>query len=153
MSVSLHSLELWRHALVSSVRGDAPDLSARQMALMLSVYLGEGPHTVRGLAQALRISKPAVSRALDRLGELGYVRRQRDDMDRRNVLVQRTDEGSVFLNEFSGMIDAAITHVAALPAQKVEAVSAVRSQQQPALSVPTPLIAAEATAFAQKTAE
>ena len=48
---------------------------------MLSVYLGDGPHTVRGLATALKISKPAVSRALDRLGELGYVRRQRDDMD------------------------------------------------------------------------
>ena len=102
MSAQLQSLELWRHALVASVRGDAPDLSARQMALILSVYLGDGPHTVRGLAQALRISKPAVSRALDRLGELGYVRRQRDDLDRRNVLVQRTVPGAQFLTEFCG---------------------------------------------------
>jgi DNA-binding MarR family transcriptional regulator len=105
------SLELWRHALVASVRGDAPDLSARQMALMLSVYLGEGPHTVRGLAHVLRISKPAVSRALDRLGELGYIRRQRDDMDRRNVLVQRTDVGDAFLIQFAALIDEARTHV------------------------------------------
>ncbi|MFY9287314.1 MAG: MarR family transcriptional regulator [Alphaproteobacteria bacterium] len=120
MPAQLQSLELWRHALVASVRGDAPDLSARQMALMLSVYLGEGPHTVRGLAQALRISKPAVSRALDRLGELGYVRRQRDDMDRRNVLVQRTISGGQFLTDFSALVDVAKDHVATLPARTVE---------------------------------
>jgi DNA-binding MarR family transcriptional regulator len=90
------------------------------MALMLSVYLGEGPHTVRGLALALKISKPAVSRALDRLGELGYIRRQRDDLDRRNVLVQKTVSGSGFLTEFSRLIDEAKVHVASIPAQIVE---------------------------------
>jgi DNA-binding MarR family transcriptional regulator len=111
---------LWRHALVASVRGEAPDLSARQMALMLSVYLGDGPHTVRGLAQVLRISKPAVSRALDRLGELGYVRRERDDLDRRNVLVQRTVTGAEFLTGFSRMIDEAKAHVASIPARVIE---------------------------------
>ena len=120
MSAQLQSLELWRHALVASVRGDAPDLSARQMALLLSVYLGPAPHTVRGLAQALRISKPAVSRALDRLGELGYVRRQRDDLDRRNVLVQQTESGASFLTEFSSLVDTAKVHVATLPAKTIE---------------------------------
>src|ERR1700722_17795828 len=114
VSVQLQSLELWRHALVASVRGETPDLSARQMALMLSVYLGDGPHTVRGLAQALRISKPAVSRALDRLGELSYVRRARDDLDRRNVLVQRTPNGAQFLTAFGALIDEARAQVAAL---------------------------------------
>ena len=123
MSVPFQSLELWRHALVASVRGDAPDLSARQMALMLSVYLADGPHTVRGLAQALHISKPAVSRALDRLGELGYVRRERDDLDRRNVLVQRTSTGGAFLTAFSGLIDAAKAHVTALPERMIEFVA------------------------------
>ncbi|MGB9152323.1 MAG: helix-turn-helix domain-containing protein [Alphaproteobacteria bacterium] len=120
MSAQLQSLELWRHALVASVRGDAPDLSARQMALMLSVYLGDAPHTVRGLAVALKISKPAVSRALDRLGELGYIRRQRDDLDRRNVLVQKTANGAGFLTEFSQLIDGAKIHVESIPAQIVE---------------------------------
>ena len=118
--VQFQSLELWRHALVASVRGEAPDLSARQMALMLSVYLGEGPHTVRGLAQALHISKPAVSRALDRLGELGYVRRERDEMDRRNVLVQRTATGGEFLTSFAQLIDLAKSHVTTLPSRMIE---------------------------------
>ncbi len=90
------------------------------MALMLSVYLNDGPHTVRGLAQALRISKPAVSRALDRLGELNYVRRARDDLDRRNVLVQRTGSGGEFLTEFSRLIDEAKTHVSTLPSRMIE---------------------------------
>jgi len=114
VSVQLQTLELWRHALVASVRGDAPDLSARQMALLLSVYLGHGPHTVRGLALALKISKPAVSRALDRLGELGYVRRERDELDRRNVLVQRTASGADFLVEYARLVEEAQRHVAAM---------------------------------------
>jgi len=119
VSSQLQALELWRHSLVASVRGDAPDLSARQMALLLSVYMGEGPHTVRGLALALRISKPAVSRALDRLGELGYIRRERDDMDRRNVLVQRTSPGAAFLVEFSGLIMAGQEYSSTLPSREV----------------------------------
>ena len=119
MSTPFQCLDLWRHALVASVRGDAPDLSARQMALLLSVYLGEGAHTVRGLAQALKISKPAVSRALDRLGELGYIRRERDELDRRNVLVQQTSTGAAFLKEFSELVRLAIEDVAAQPAREL----------------------------------
>ena len=115
MTTELQSLELWRHALVASVRADTPDLSARQMALLLSVYLSEGPHTVRGLAKELQVSKPAISRALDRLGELGYIRRKRDEVDRRNVIVQRTVKGSVFLAEFAEMINAAQLHLMQAP--------------------------------------
>ena len=118
MKTQLQALELWRHSLVASVRGDAPDLSARQMAILLCVFLGEGPHTVRGLARDLNISKPAVSRALDRLGELGYIRRERDDLDRRNVLVQQTVDGGVFLTSFADMITAAANEVQAIPAEK-----------------------------------
>lgn len=104
MSSDLQALALWRNALVQSVRSDAPDLSARQMALMLTVYLSDKMHTVRGLAAELNISKPAISRALDRLGELGFIRRKRDDEDRRNVIVQRTMKGSVYLTDFATMI-------------------------------------------------
>jgi DNA-binding MarR family transcriptional regulator len=120
VTVQVQSLELWRHALVASVRAEAPDLSARQMALLLHVYLGEGPHTVRGLAKILNISKPAVSRALDRLGDLGYVRRERDELDHRNVLVQRTISGSEFLTHFSRMIDDAKNYVATLPSRLID---------------------------------
>lgn len=104
MSRNLEALQLWRRALVASVRKDGPDLSARQLALLLTVFLTPPPHTVRGLAATLSVSKPAITRALDRLGRLGYIKRKRDQEDRRNVLVQRTVKGSVFLAEFGQMV-------------------------------------------------
>ncbi|MBL8669373.1 MAG: MarR family transcriptional regulator [Alphaproteobacteria bacterium] len=98
------ALELWRGALVESVRRAGPDLSARQMAVVLTVYMTAPPHTVRGLAKLLNVSKPAITRALDRLSALGYLRRKPDDADRRSILVQRTVKGSVFLREFAEII-------------------------------------------------
>lgn len=107
MNLDVRSLNVWRKVLVTGVRSKGPDLSSRQMALMLTVYLEEGPHTVRGLASYLNISKPAISRALDRLGELSFVKRRRDEKDKRNVLVQRTVKGSMFLVEFADSIQKA----------------------------------------------
>ena len=103
----LQALDIWRRAVVQSVRRDAPDLSARQMALLLSVYLTPPPHTVRGLAEVLNVSKPAITRAVSRLSELELVRRKPDEADRRSVLIQRTVRGSVFLREYGELIAAA----------------------------------------------
>jgi len=103
----LDALDLWRRALVSSVRLDAPDLTARQMALLLSVYLTPPPHTVRGLSSTLKVSKPAITRAIDRLSDMELVRRKTDEEDRRSVLIQRTVRGSVFLREYGELIVAA----------------------------------------------
>ncbi|MFC0389218.1 MarR family transcriptional regulator [Muricoccus vinaceus] len=88
-----------RDTIVALVRRDGPDLSARQLGVFLTVYLGEGPHTVRGLAASLNVSKPAITRALDRLGELDFARRKTDPQDRRSVLVQRTVKGAALLRE------------------------------------------------------
>src|SRR3546814_6220758 len=65
--------------LVDYVRSGRPDLTNRQMALMLTVYIGAGPHTVRGLAEALNVSKPVITRALNKLSALGYLRRERSE--------------------------------------------------------------------------
>lgn len=48
----LQALNLWQQVTLDGVRRDAPDLSARQMAILLSVYLTPPPHTVRGLASS-----------------------------------------------------------------------------------------------------
>jgi DNA-binding MarR family transcriptional regulator len=98
------ALEMWRRTLVETVRREQPDLSARQLALMLTVYLTPPPHTVRGLAAALNVSKPAITRALDRLGDLGLIKRKTDETDKRNVLVQRTAKGAAYLSEFGDLI-------------------------------------------------
>lgn len=98
------ALDVWRGAIVESVRRDSPDLSARQMAVLTTVYLSAAPQTVRGLAETLGIAKPAVTRALDRLCDLGLLRRKPDPNDRRSVLIQRTVKGSVYLSEFGELI-------------------------------------------------
>ena len=93
-------LKGWMQTLVGYVRSGKPDLTNRQMALLLIVYLTPGPHTVRGLARILGVSKPVVTRALNTLGTLGYLRRERDNADRRNVFITRTEMGAQFLEDF-----------------------------------------------------
>ena len=91
--------------LISYVRSGQPDLTNRQMALLLLVYLTPGPHTVRGLAHILGVSKPVITRALNTLGTLGYLRRVRDEADRRNVFVAQTSTGQDFLERFERNIE------------------------------------------------
>jgi DNA-binding MarR family transcriptional regulator len=91
--------------LIGYVRSGQPDLTNRQMALMMLVYLTPGPHTVRGLASVLGVSKPVITRALNTLGTLGYLRRVRDEADRRNVFVARTNTGQEFLESFERNIE------------------------------------------------
>jgi DNA-binding MarR family transcriptional regulator len=101
-------ISILRDTIVALVRRDGPDLSARQLAVFLTVYLQDDPHTVRGLAAELNVSKPAITRALDRLGELDLARRKVDPADRRSVLVQRTLKGSAFLRDLRAIMADAI---------------------------------------------
>ncbi len=95
----------WRDILVESVRADKPDLSQRQWAILLTVYLTPGPHTVRQMSADFNIPKPAISRALDTLSILGLIRRVRDQRDKRIVLVQKTPEGAIFVDEFARLVE------------------------------------------------
>ena len=99
-------LELWRRTIVEIVRqsGNDTDLSSRQTAILLNVYLTEPPHTVRALATDLNISKPAVSRAIDKLSVLGLIKRQTDEKDRRSVNLYRTIEGAQYIMRFGDII-------------------------------------------------
>src|SRR3546814_10169899 len=87
----------WMSALVRYVQSNHPDLTNRQLALLLIVYLLPGPHTVRGLAARLHVSKPVITRALNSLSALGYLRRQRAESDLRTVLVEQTPAGNDFI--------------------------------------------------------
>ena len=101
--------QVLRKTILALVRRDEADLTSRQFGVFLTVYLTAGPHTVRGLAAGLNVSKPAITRALDRLSELSLVRRKVDPMDRRSVLVQPTQAGEVFLAELRHVMAAAGT--------------------------------------------
>lgn len=101
---------LHRNALAQAQRPSA-DLTARQTAILLTIYLDPPPHTVRGLAAKLQVTKPVVSRALDSMGRMNLLERQRDPGDLRNVLVRRTVEGSLFVSD---MADRLVSEAGAL---------------------------------------
>ena len=107
MSVNLRptqALRLWQSVTLDEVRSGMPDLSMRQSAILLTIYLDPPPHTVRGLAAALNVTKPVITRALDTMGALKLVTRHRDEADRRNVLVRRTIEGALYVERIGDVI-------------------------------------------------
>ena len=99
-----HLLQILRGTVLSEVRLDQPDLSMRQLAVTLVVYRTDEPQTVRGLAKYLNISKPAVTRALDRLGEFDIVQRKIDPSDRRSVLAMRTTVGAAMMERLQAAV-------------------------------------------------
>jgi len=98
------ALGLWHTVSLAQVRVDSRDLTLRQLAILLHIYLVPPPHTVRGLAATLGVTKPVITRALDTMGALGLVDRVRDDIDRRNVIIKRTVEGALYLEKLGDLI-------------------------------------------------
>ena len=107
---SAQSLQLWHDVALAQVKDEEPDLSVRQICILLTIYLEAPPHTVRDLAAKLNVSKPVITRALDSMGKLGLVTRRRDDEDKRNVLIQRTVKGALYLERLSDLISAKADH-------------------------------------------
>ena len=88
-----------RTTLLALVRRDGRDLTVRQLTVFMTVYLDTQVHTVGSMAELLAVSRPGVTRILDRLATFGLVARQEDNGDRRRVLIRRTDRGLQFLHE------------------------------------------------------
>ena len=98
------ALKLWHDVTHELVKEEDTDLSARQMTVLLTVYLEMPPHTVRGLAEKLGVTKPAITRALDTMGRMGLLTRRRDDLDKRNVVILRTVKGALYVERLGGKI-------------------------------------------------
>lgn len=97
-----------REQLISEVReafrvngqaGDAMDQAAAEFlgihrtdSRLIDVLQMAGRMSAGELAKAGHLSPGAVTAALDRLERAGYVRRLRDENDRRRVMVEITDE-------------------------------------------------------------
>lgn len=86
--------------LVMDMVADHPEMTWRTAAVAILVHEApkEAPQTVRGMAAVLNVSKPAVTRALDRLEspELKMVQRKRDPKDARSVFAIPTAAGRKF---------------------------------------------------------
>ena len=100
-SQALKLLQDFTHTLVTD---GEPDLSARQLSILLTIYLQPPPHTVRGLAAKLKVTKPVITRALDTMGKLDLVSRRRDEHDRRNVVIQRTAKGALTVERLGDVL-------------------------------------------------
>jgi DNA-binding MarR family transcriptional regulator len=104
------------HAAVADVvRRDAPDLSSRQLAVLLVCHLDEPPHTIRGLASRLHISWPAAMRAIERLEQLGLVRRAGLKPYRRGTPAEGTEAGRAFVQQLGATMLAATSSTTSAP--------------------------------------
>ena len=98
----LHDITL---AMVRETKPDGlADFTLRQLAFLLTVYLERPPHTVRGLAHKLGVTKPVITRALDSMGKQAIIARRRDEADKRNVIIQRTVKGALYVEKLGDMV-------------------------------------------------
>ena len=111
-----------REQLISEVReafrlngqaGDTMDQAAAEFlgihrtdTRLLDVLQMAGRMSAGELAKAGHLSPGAVTAALDRLERVGYVRRVRDESDRRRVLVEITDRMQELTGELYGPLAA-----------------------------------------------
>ena len=70
---------------------------------VLAVLESAGPVIQRVLAASLGIEGPTLTRHLDRLEELGLIRRNRDGADRRYALVELTPAGRMLCDELDAI--------------------------------------------------
>ena len=63
-SQAMTSLEMMHRVSEDSVRNAAGELTARQFALLLSIFMRPGPHAVRDLAQRLDDWRDALSASI-----------------------------------------------------------------------------------------
>jgi DNA-binding MarR family transcriptional regulator len=92
-------------ALINEAKPETvPDFTLRQLAVLLTIYLDPPPHTVRGLARKLGVAKPVVTRALDALSKQSIIARRRDDADKRNVIVQQTVKGVLYVETLGDLV-------------------------------------------------
>jgi len=98
------ALDLWHRVTLNTVRQTGPDLTTRQLAILTTVYLEVGPHTVKSLALKLHVTKAVITRAIDTLGRYRFIERVSDPRDKRSVVIKRTGPGSAYLSGFAEQI-------------------------------------------------
>ena len=75
------------------------DLTVRQLSVLIGCTQQE--RTVRDLATEMDVSKPAITRATNKLELRGFLKRRKDKNDRRSVLLTLTPAGRKFAANFA----------------------------------------------------
>lgn len=100
------SLKELNALFLSLARNLPPDLTIRNLSILLAVYMDGEAYTVRALANHLDISKGAVSRAIDTLEKRGLLVRLPDPKDGRSITLGRTPRGIEDLRFISSLTSA-----------------------------------------------
>ncbi len=83
---------------VLSVLKATEELNKLQLRIVLELHGRLDEALVHELANVAGVSAPAISRSVDELEKLGYVKRIRDEKeDRRRVYVRLTNKGDKFI--------------------------------------------------------
>lgn len=85
---------------LSQIASDDPDLTPRQLAVLMIRGWTHGPHHIRTLAHWIGVTKPVVWRVTENLGTLGLLQKDRCRDDQRDRLVSITDEGRAYLRRY-----------------------------------------------------
>ena len=97
-------INLLNDTMTALVASQDTDLTSRQSAVLLTCYLRDEMQTVRRLAKVLNISKPAITRALDKLENLKLLERVEDPKDRRSILLRRTPTGKAYVSRLRNLM-------------------------------------------------
>jgi DNA-binding MarR family transcriptional regulator len=89
--------------ILSLVRAEESDLTMRQLGVLLICTTAKHPETVKSLAMRMQIAKPIITRAIDRLEELGLARRRSNPLDGRSVLIEATKTGHTLCGRFASL--------------------------------------------------
>lgn len=102
------------------------DLPAPQLGLLYHLY-GMGPLPVSRLQMRMPGHLSSVTQMVSRMVEHGWVRRRRDERDRRKVLIEITEKARKALGEIEpfGLPRALMTFLAMPPKQKRKAIESV----------------------------
>jgi DNA-binding MarR family transcriptional regulator len=105
------NVEWLRHVLLSSVRDKRPDLSMRQLAILLLTHSSEVPPGVKELTALLQIPKPSITRAIDRLQYVQLVTRRTSLKDRRQVTIHLVPGGVEYWQQIKKWLDKALVSI------------------------------------------
>lgn len=89
---------------LSLSRNLPPEITIRNLSILLSVYMDGEAYTIRAVAKHLDIPKAAVSRAIDTLEKLDLLVRIRDPKDGRSITLGRTPRGIEYLRHVSSCL-------------------------------------------------
>ncbi|WP_423919194.1 MarR family winged helix-turn-helix transcriptional regulator [Frigoribacterium sp. 2-23] len=100
------STESQRVAQAFATRHGLGQIDLEALLHVMQAELRGDPLTAGGLGDALGVTSGAATGVIDRLVKVGHVTRDRDEHDRRRVLVRRADKARVVAGEFFGPLGA-----------------------------------------------